>query len=228
MPLVEGHASRASDTPSPAIQSGHVVSNEDVASVGALDTVSATTGHGAHDLALTIMRRNSPVGIDAAWLGSEPSHFLQRSRAADSPAPMTNTFGAPVSGSVVSLHRPLREIATGRRPYDDVPGRAGTHGQVYVFRKQTHSGTASPDRPIETQVPPIERVSSLPTVQTEALNVPATESRTAAANEVDGNAGSSAQSAGGMEIDELVERVSRRLFRQLAIENERRGAPTWR
>lgn len=188
----------------------------------------APTGHGAHELALTIIGRHSPATFDMTDPGSVVSRgLIQRSHAVENFAPMVNTPGVPASATAASSQGPLREVVTGRPLSRDVPGRAATPGHLFVFRKQTQGATGLPGRSIETLVPPIEHVSALPTVQT-AASVPASEPQAAPAPAADGHAGSSAQSAGGKDIDELVERVSRRLSRQLAIEHERRGAPTWR
>ena len=187
------------------------------------------TLYGTHDLALTIIGRNSTTPVNTTEAGSAPlPGFIQRSHAVDGLALTVNNPAVPVRATALSSQSPLPETSTGLPASHDVRSRAGTHGHVFVFRKQTQGGTALPRRSIETLVPPIDRMSALPMVQTEAANLPATEPRSAPAPGAHGNTDSSAQSAGGMDFEELIERVSRRLSRQLAIEHERRGAPTWR
>jgi hypothetical protein len=145
----------------------------------------------------------------------------------DTLAPIGDAAGVPATAMSASWQARWSERATGRPLSRDVRGRAAAHESVYVFRKQAPAG-AIPDRSTGTIVPSIERMTTPPMIQSEAANIPATEPATAPSAEAGGSADASSQSAGGMDIDELVERVSRRLSRHLAIENERRGAPTWR
>jgi hypothetical protein len=201
-------------------------SRHDAGAFGASE-MPEPTGHGAHELALTIIGRNSPATVDTADHRSVSHGLIQRSHAVDYIAPTMNAPGVPASALAASSQSPLHEVAIERPLSRGAQGR-GVHGDIYVFRKQARGGPVLRDQSIETLAPPIGQVSELPMIQTEALNVPASEPRSEPAPAADVNAGSSTQSVGGMDIDELVERVSRRLSRQLAIEHERRGAPTWR
>jgi hypothetical protein len=195
---------------------------------GVSEGAAAPTAHGANDLALTIIGRNSPATVDTSAGGSVVSPLrIQRSRAVDTLARTGNATGAPVTTMSASSQGGWPEFVVGRSLSRDVQRRAPTHENVYVFRKQAHGG-ATADRSIDTIVPSIERMTTLPMIQSEAANIPATEPRTAPPPGAGASAGSSSQAAGGVDIDELVERVSRRLSRQLAIEHERRGVPTWR
>ena len=191
-----------------------------------VNEMATPTAHGACDLALTIIGRNSPATVDASEGGSVPSHgLIQRTRAVDALAPMGNATGAPVTAMSASSQGRWPELVTGRPLSRHMHGGAATHEIVYVFRKQPYGG-AVPDQSVGTPVPSIEQMSALPMIQSEAASLPANEPQTAPAPEPDGKPAS--QSANGPEFEELIERISRRLSRQFAIESERRGAPTWR
>jgi hypothetical protein len=188
--------------------------------------MAAATGFGARDLALTIIGRNSPAAVDTNEVGSVMSRgLIQRSYAVDTVAPMGNAAGPPGTAMSASSQGRWPELGTGRPLSHVMQGRAATHENVYVFRKPTHGGAIAA-RSIDTIVPSIERMTTLPMIQSEAMNIPATEPQTASAPEPDGKPAS--QFANGPEFEELIDRISRRLSRQLAIEHERRGAPTWR
>jgi hypothetical protein len=202
-------------------------SRSEAAGFGVSD-MAAPTGFGARDRAFTIIGRNSPAAVDTSEAGSVMSRgLIQRSHAVDTLAPLGDAIGVPVTTMSASSQARWSERATGRSLSRDAQGRAATHESVYVFRKQTQGG-AIPDRSTGTIVPSIERMTTPPMIQSEAANIPTTEPPQAPPAEAGGSADSSSQSAGGVDIDELVERVSRRLSRHLAIENERRGGPTWR
>jgi hypothetical protein len=186
------------------------------------------TLYGTHDLALSIIGRNSTTPVNTSEAGFPSSRgSIQRSHAADGLALTVHDPAVPVGATAFSGHGPLRETSTGLPASHDVQGGAGTHGQIFVLRKQT-SGTALPGRSIEAPARAIEPASASSMVPTSVANALASESRPAGGPEADGTTASSAQSLNTMELDELVERVGRRLSRQLAIEHERRGVPTWR
>jgi hypothetical protein len=193
------------------------------------DRSATFPGDGTPDLASSIILRNSPTASNVSLAASAPLHsVIQRSDALETLAPTVSSPVLPVLAAPIPANGLQYSTPSGSPASRDPAGRFGANGEVYVFRKQAPSGTGTSHRTIETTVPPIARIDGIPMVQSVAANVPADESQPAPESDGAGKPGHSTHPANAADLDDLVERVSRRLSRHLAIEHERRGGPTWR
>jgi hypothetical protein len=93
---------------------------------------------------------------------------------------------------------------------------------VFVFRKPPALARAEPALSALSRSEPVLHI------QTTTLDLMPAETPSAPPAEAADGGSSSAAPAEGIDIEDLVERITRRLSRQLAIEHERRGSHPWR
>ena len=187
-----------------------------------------TAGAGARRLVSSIIDRHSPPAADEAARVSAPvNRFLQRQSAE---SPMANASAVPAPTWLAASPDSGRETHSGWSESRGSSSPSTTPGRpIFVFRKPGAFANASPGHAFTTNAPAIQRADDDGAVESAAAHLSASDTRSASGLATSGHHdASSAQSKKPADLDELVERVSRRLTRQLAIEHERRGAPTWR
>jgi hypothetical protein len=189
---------------------------------------AASGGHSG-DLASSIIVRNSPR-VPTKTAPSAESVSLHRSfeRNHGDGRVALAVNGTVARGLATAASSLARLGGTSPRPAfpDAANGFAAGEG-VYAFRRYSSEATA-PELPLAKAAGHSTAVDAAPPLMLSAAPLAAGEGRSAPAATVDTATHSSSQSGSAPDIDDLVERVTRRLTRQLAIDHERRGAPTWR
>jgi hypothetical protein len=117
-------------------------------------------------------------------------------------------------------------VASGVDRFGDAVPESSGNGHLYVFRKQRAAITGSPGD-VAAAIARAPAMSAPALAPAPAVSVDDRLAGSAPAPSTP-SAESSSQPAAAPDIEELVEQVTRRLFRRLEIEHERRGSRTWR
>jgi hypothetical protein len=180
--------------------------------------LAASGGH-TGDLASSIIARSAP---NAATMTGSARHSVPLRK------PLEANHGADRAEAAVNTTVPMLTTAGSPQPvFLDAAIRSAATEGVYVLRKHSPKATA-PAGPIATVANDLTSGDPAASLMVSTAPLSAGEGRSAQVGTADTAAGSSTQPGNVPDIDDLVDRVTRRLTRQLAIDHERRGAPTWR
>jgi hypothetical protein len=181
------------------------------AAVGRESRGGHPASRGLHPPQLTVARLSVIEASNERASASPLGELVQRRPAGEGSA-------AALDGGEIAT-----PVSRGFDPFVGDARESAGNGHRYVFRKQRAAIERSPaDSPPAIARAPFAPASEPAVSVNERLigSEPAPSTTSTAAE-------SSSQPAAAPDIEELVEQVSRRLFRHLEIEYERRGSRTW-